>query len=78
MGWFTGLAVYIVIWWLVLFMVLPFGIRPAEEDDIGAAVGAPANPNLLLRIAVTTVVAALLWAGFYYSVESGLLNLRPK
>lgn len=78
MGWFTGLAVYVVIWWLVLFTVLPFGIKPAAEDDIGAGAGAPANPRLFLRIAVTTVIAAVIWAGFYYSVESGLLNLRPK
>jgi len=78
MGWFTAGAVYVVIWFLVLFAVLPFGIRPLDPDDIGAASGAPANPRLLLRFAVTTVVAAVFWGAFLYAVDTGLLNLRPE
>jgi len=31
MAWTTALAIYFVIWWLVLFCVLPFGVRNASE-----------------------------------------------
>jgi len=35
MNWFTALALYLIIWWLVLFVILPIGIRgQAEEGDI--------------------------------------------
>ena len=40
MNWFTGIAAYIVIWWVVIFAVLPLGVRPAE-DDVGRRAGAP-------------------------------------
>jgi predicted secreted protein len=76
MNWVTGIAVYFVLWWLVLFTVLPFGIRPAEEGDIGAASGAPANPRLGLRLLVTTAITTVLWLVFLYVVNTGLISFR--
>jgi len=29
--WVTGLLVYVILWWLVLFITLPFGVRPQEN-----------------------------------------------
>ena len=45
-----GFAVYVVIWWLTLFMVLPWGISPVNPDDLlpGEDPGAPAKPKLSL------------------------------
>lgn len=74
----TGIAVYIVIWWVVIFMVLPWGVRPVGADDIakGHASSAPRQPRILTKMAVTTVVAALVWIGVYFLIESGALSLR--
>ncbi|HEV2551529.1 MAG TPA: DUF1467 family protein [Stellaceae bacterium] len=77
MTWVQGIVAYVVIWWVVIFAILPFGIRPAEEGDIGHAAGAPANPRLWFKAGVTTVVAAVLWVGLFLLVKSDLLSFRP-
>jgi predicted secreted protein len=72
----TGIATYIVVWWIVLFAVLPWGVRPPEELVPGQADSAPANPRLLLKAGVTTLVAAVIWLGIYLVVESGWMSFR--
>ena len=51
MGWVSGIAVYIVIWWLVIFMVLPWGVQPIERGDVekGHAASAPLRPRMLRK-----------------------------
>ena len=73
---FQGVVAYIIIWWMVLFAVLPFGIRPTEKGDIGHAAGAPANPRLWLKAGITTLVAAAIWVGFYFLATSDLISFR--
>ena len=76
MNWFTGIAAYVVIWWVVIFAVLPFGIRPTDEGDLGHAAGAPANPRLWFKAGVTTLVAAVLWLALFLLVNSNLISFR--
>ena len=75
----SALAVYFIIWWLVLFLVLPFGIRNAHETgeavEEGNEPGAPVNPRLALKAAITTVLATVVFAAFYLAQTRGLLNL---
>jgi predicted secreted protein len=72
----TGIAVYVVVWWIVLFAVLPWGVRPPETLVPGQADSAPDNPRLLLKAAVTTVIAGVVWAGIYLVVRSDLMSFR--
>jgi predicted secreted protein len=76
MNWFIGTAAYVIIWWVVIFMVLPFGVRRVDAPEPGHDAGAPQNPRLKLKVAVTTVVAALLWLALYWAVNTGLVNFR--
>lgn len=78
MGWFTGVAAYIIIWWLVLFMVLPWGVKPIGSTDIakGHASSAPRRPRMLLKVAVTTLIAAVLWAVVYVIIDLRLISIR--
>jgi predicted secreted protein len=76
MGLATGIAVYVVIWWLVLFTVLPWGVRPPENPVPGQATSAPDRPRLLLKFVVTTAISALLFAVLYWVIESGWFSLR--
>ncbi len=76
MGLVTGIVVYVIIWWLVLLAVLPWGVRVPEETDKGFATSAPANPRLWLKAGVTSVIAAVLWAVVYAVIESGLISFR--
>lgn len=76
MGWVVGTATYVIIWWLVVFAVLPFGVRPAEEGDVGRAAGAPAQPRIALKAVITTAIAAAIWLFVYWAVSVGLVNFR--
>lgn len=76
MNWFTGVMVYIVIWWVVIFAVLPWGVRVPDQQDEGHASSAPSHPRLWLKGAITSVVAAVIWVGIYYLVESDWLSFR--
>jgi predicted secreted protein len=75
---FGSLVVFVIAWWTIFFMTLPFGARPPEQPEEGHAASAPERPRLLLKAAVTTVLAALVTAGFAYLIESGLLDWRPR
>ena len=76
MSWVTGAAVYVCIWWVVIFAVLPWGIKPATDAQPGTDPGAPANPRLLLKALVTTAIATLLWIAFYLIARSDLITFR--
>lgn len=77
----TAFAIYIIIWWLVLFMVLPFGARSkidANDVSEGHDSGAPARPQMLRKILITTVVSLGLFGVFYFAYTGGYINLRPE
>lgn len=64
-----GLAVYFVIWWTVLFVTLPFGVRSqAESGEVqkGTDPGAPVAPALLKKALITSLLAAIVFAGVWY------------
>jgi predicted secreted protein len=73
---FTGILVYVLIWWVVLFMVLPWKADPPEEPETGHAPSAPEKPMLWRKALVTTVIAAVLWLGAYYLIDSQWLQFR--
>jgi predicted secreted protein len=76
MNWVTGIAVYVCIWWVVIFAVLPWGIRTAAPNEQGFDAGAPENPRLPMKIAVTTAIASVLWLAFYLIATSDLITFR--
>ena len=76
MAWVTGIIVYVLVWWITLFAVLPLWVTPAEPDDPGHAAGAPQRPRMLLKMAITTVVSAVIWVAIYLLVRSPWLSFR--
>jgi predicted secreted protein len=78
MSWFSGVVVYLLLWWIVLFAVLPFGVQPEAHGDpaAGGWRGAPRRPLLFRKLVATTLVAALLWIVIHAVIESGWLSLR--
>ena len=75
----SAVAIYFIIWWLVLFLVLPFGIRNAhdagEAVEVGNEPGAPVNPRLVRKVVITTILATVVFAAFYLAQTRGLLSL---
>jgi predicted secreted protein len=73
----TGVAMYVMIWWLALFAVLPFGTRPvAEADSVTGWRGAPEKPRMWRKLLVTTLVAAVIWGLCYLVITSDWLSFR--
>ncbi|MCZ6510709.1 MAG: DUF1467 family protein [Alphaproteobacteria bacterium] len=72
----SAVVVFIVIWWLVLFMVLPWGVRRTETPEPGHDPGAPAKPMLWRKAAATTAISVVLFAIVYVVVEYELISLR--
>jgi len=54
------IVIFVVIWWLVLFMVLPFGIQKDDEIVGGNDPGAPKNPMLKKKIILTSIISLFL------------------
>jgi predicted secreted protein len=77
-SWVTGLMVYAVIWWVTIFMILPWGNDPIGAEDIakGQASSAPAKPRLLLKMAINTLVAGVIWLIAHFVMLSGLISFR--
>ena len=75
----TAFAIYFVIWWLVLFLTLPFGIRSQHEDGEGSPgtdPGAPVASQMGRKLIWTTVISAILFALSLLAYNEGLLSIE--
>lgn len=71
-----GTVAFLILWWVVLFMVLPFGIKRVENPGEGHDPGAPEKPLLLRKLLVTTGITAVLFSIIFWVANSGLISLR--
>jgi predicted secreted protein len=76
MGWFSGFVVFLIVWWLVLLMVLPWGVRPPDDPEVGHEAGAPESPRIKQKMLITTGVAILVWLLIFGFVELNLFSFR--
>jgi predicted secreted protein len=76
---FFGVSMYLVIWWIVLFAMLPIGVRTSEEEGEktvpGAVESAPHLPNLLPKMVATTVVSSIVFAVLYLIIVDRVITL---
>ena len=73
---FTGFMVYVIVWWLVLFTVLPFGNRAPDVAEPGHVESAPERPRLAIKALITTAIATSIWGVIYWIIESDLITFR--
>lgn len=69
----TWTAIYFVVWWLCLFLVLPFVARSkqSEADFVaGADPGAPIRPNWMMMLTVTSVISLVVLAVLWWLIEN--------
>ena len=74
----TGLAIiYIIIWWIVFFAILPIDVdrqKPIKID--GEDPGSPENPKMLKKFIYCTVITTVLFTLIYLLMKFEYLNLR--
>jgi predicted secreted protein len=61
MQWLGSIFIYIVLWWVVVFTVLPWGVRRQENPGPGHDPGAPAVTNIKMKLLITTLITFLIW-----------------
>jgi predicted secreted protein len=72
----TAIAVYFLIWWIVLFAVLPWGVRAQGEESVpGTDPGAPLVPHLRAKLVWTTLIATAVFAICAYVYVHSLITL---
>ena len=80
MGITGSIIVYVMIWWIIFFSLLPVGIQSNKEvfkDRIGGEdPGAPKNPRIAKKFLLTTLITSIIFMIIYYLVKIDLINLR--
>ena len=72
-----AIALYIFIWWISLFVVLPFGVRTQHEEGIvvpGTPESAPFKPRILRAFLINTVLASVIFAIVYVVIVYKLID----
>jgi len=81
MGVMTSISIYLVIWWTVLFAVLPWGVQSHHEAGVdpgdGGDPGAPVNPNIKKKFITTTWISAIIFAILFVVIQFKLIHLPP-
>jgi predicted secreted protein len=74
----TGLAIiYIIIWWMVFFVILPIDVnrkKPVKID--GEDAGSPENPKMLKKFIYCTGITTVIFMIIYLLIKYEYLNLR--
>lgn len=81
MEFFNAVLIYILIWWVTLFAVLPLGVRgQAEENDVvpGSEPGAPVKSNIARKFLITTVVSLFIFGIVYLMIVNDVLGVTEK
>ncbi|MBC9878307.1 DUF1467 family protein [Bradyrhizobium sp. INPA01-394B] len=75
----TALAIYFVIWWVSLFLTLPFGVRSQHEEGGGAPgtdPGAPVLTGMKRKLVWTTIISAIIYGLGLAAYHAGYLSLE--
>jgi Predicted secreted protein len=73
------IVAFAVTWWVVLFAVLPFGVRTHHDAGIdtsdGVEPGSPIKTHLGKKLIATTLITILLVGIFYLGQTMGFLTI---
>ena len=69
MGPVSGIVVYLLIWWTIIFTVLPFSIKRDER-------GMPDDPKILKKFLITAGISAVIWVVIYMLISSNIISFH--
>ncbi len=75
MGIFTGIVVYVLLWWWVLFMILPIKANPPHKTVLGHSMSAPENPYIVRKFIFATIISMFLWIVLYYIISLKIISI---
>ena len=74
----TGsIVLYVILWWIIFFSILPLDVNRVRSDNIKANdPGAPENTKLLKKVVITTLFNTIIFVVIYLLVKYEYLNIR--
>ena len=75
MDFVSALVVFLLLWWWVFLMSLPFGVRTVDTPEAGHAPSAPARPMLWRKALVATAIAGVLTGLVNWIISSQIISL---
>lgn len=70
----TAMFIYLLVWWVVIFTILPLGVERHEDTGKGYDAGAPKFANLKKKLQLTTLISAVIVAAMWVLVELGVIR----
>ena len=72
----SGIVVYVLLWWWIFLMALPFGVSRQTDGVAGHDTGAPKTPLLVTKVIITSLLALVFWVAAYFIIDSDLISFR--
>ena len=74
----TGsLIIYVMIWWIIFFSLLPLDVDRKHKQIVeGIDKGSPENPRIIKKLIYTTIITSIIFIGIYLLVKYNYFNLR--
>ena len=64
-----GFLIYVIIWWIVLFTILPINIHVPKKTIKGNAPSAPSNPLIAKKFIITSFVSFIIWIFVFFLIK---------
>lgn len=71
---FSGIIVFLLIFWTLLFMILPWGNRAGDIPEEGMAGSAPANPRIKQKFLITLGISTILWIIIFTLIQMEVVD----
>ena len=76
MNFVSGLLLYVLIWWVLIFVMLPLGIKKNSNPAPGLATGAPRRARIKKKLVITTLASMVVWGVVYGLVSLKVVDFR--
>jgi predicted secreted protein len=76
MGPVASVVVFLLVWWTVLFAVLPQGIRQPDAQEEGMMPGAPVKPDFKKIIIRTTIISVVIWVAIFALASTNIISFQ--
>ena len=74
MNFYNTAFIYILVWWVTLFTVLPLNIERHDEKGKGYDPGAPKHPQLKKKLILNSIIAAIVVFIIWMAVKLGFVH----
>lgn len=72
-----GFLIYVIIWFVILFTVLPIGVKVSKKTIKGNAPSAPEDPLIVKKFIITSFISFIFWIVVYLLIKKQFFYFEP-